>query len=115
MSPADSIGPDGPDAVPPPSPGMSLTGRALMAAVGFYRTAISPLRPPSCRYLPTCSEYALDAVRVWGPGRGTWLAVRRLLRCHPWHAGGHDPVPSRPDALHPGGSAVAVPPTRAAA
>ena len=68
-------------------------GRVLVALITVYRTAISPLRPPTCRYLPTCSEYAVEAVTVHGAWRGGWLAVRRLLRCHPFHAGGHDPVP----------------------
>ncbi|WP_375484558.1 membrane protein insertion efficiency factor YidD [uncultured Jatrophihabitans sp.] len=69
--------------------------RMLLAAITVYRTAISPLRPPSCRYLPTCSEYAFEAVTVHGGLRGGWLAIRRLLRCHPFHSGGHDPVPPR--------------------
>jgi putative membrane protein insertion efficiency factor len=72
--------------------------RALAAAVSLYRDAISPLRPPTCRYRPTCSEYALEAVLVHGALRGSWLALRRLLRCHPLHAGGHDPVPPRVEA-----------------
>jgi len=67
--------------------------RALLAGVRFYRMAISPLRPPTCRYVPTCSEYAVEALEVHGAARGSWLALRRLLRCHPFHAGGHDPVP----------------------
>jgi putative membrane protein insertion efficiency factor len=67
--------------------------RALLAVLGFYRTAISPALPPSCRYSPSCSAYAVEAIQVYGAGRGSWLAVRRLLRCHPFHAGGHDPVP----------------------
>jgi uncharacterized protein len=67
--------------------------RALLAGVRFYRMAISPLRPPTCRYTPTCSEYAVEALERHGAARGSWLALRRLLRCHPFHAGGHDPVP----------------------
>ena len=86
-APATTVS-DGAPAVRP-----SVAARALGAAIGFYRTAISPLRPPSCRYRPTCSEYALDAVRAHGAVRGGWLAARRLLRCHPFHAGGFDPVP----------------------
>ena len=82
----------------PVRPRPSVAARALGAAIGFYRDAISPLRPPSCRYRPTCSEYALEAVLVHGAVRGSWLALRRLLRCHPFHAGGHDPVPPRVEA-----------------
>jgi putative membrane protein insertion efficiency factor len=68
--------------------------RLLLALVRFYRTAISPALPPSCRYTPSCSAYAVEAIEVHGAARGGYLAVRRLLRCHPFHAGGHDPVPS---------------------
>jgi putative membrane protein insertion efficiency factor len=70
-----------------------LLARVLLAVVGFYRTAISPIRPPSCRYVPSCSAYAVEAIEQYGAARGAWLALRRLLRCHPFHAGGHDPVP----------------------
>ncbi|HEX6924010.1 MAG TPA: membrane protein insertion efficiency factor YidD [Longimicrobiaceae bacterium] len=67
--------------------------RILIAAVRFYRTAISPLTPPSCRFTPTCSAYALEAIERYGAARGSWLALRRLLRCHPFCKGGYDPVP----------------------
>ena len=67
--------------------------RLLMAIVRFYRTAISPLTPPSCRYDPTCSAYALEALERHGALRGSWLAFRRILRCHPWGGSGYDPVP----------------------
>ena len=70
-----------------------LASRVLLAVIGFYRTAISPIRPPACRYTPSCSAYAAEAIQHYGAIRGGWLAVRRLLRCHPFHAGGHDPVP----------------------
>lgn len=60
-----------------------------------YRYAISPLIGPSCRFHPSCSEYAQDALRGHGLLRGLWLTLRRLLRCHPWHCGGYDPVPER--------------------
>jgi putative membrane protein insertion efficiency factor len=74
--------------------------RILLAVIRFYRTAISPALPPSCRYTPSCSAYAVEAIQIHGAGRGSWLALRRILRCHPFHAGGHDPVPppvERPD------------------
>jgi putative membrane protein insertion efficiency factor len=67
--------------------------RALIGAIRFYRNAISPLTPPSCRFTPTCSAYALEAVEKYGAARGGWLAARRLLRCHPFCKGGYDPVP----------------------
>jgi uncharacterized protein len=67
--------------------------RVLLAIIGFYRVAISPALAPSCRYTPSCSAYAVEAIELHGAGRGSWLALRRLLRCHPFHAGGHDPVP----------------------
>jgi uncharacterized protein len=63
-----------------------------LAIVG-YRKFISPLFPPSCRFYPTCSEYALEAVRKFGPLKGSWMSLKRILRCHPWNPGGFDPVP----------------------
>lgn len=69
----------------------------LMASVRFYRRAISPLTPPSCRYTPTCSAYALEALERHGSLRGAWLALRRILSCHPWGGHGFDPVPSPVD------------------
>ena len=65
----------------------------LIAMVRFYRRAISPLFPPSCRFVPTCSEYALEALEKYGAFKGGWLAFRRILRCNPLHKGGYDPVP----------------------
>lgn len=67
----------------------------LIALLKAYRFAISPLYGQVCRYHPSCSAYALEAVQVHGSIRGSWLAVRRLGRCHPWAAGGLDPVPPR--------------------
>jgi len=58
-----------------------------------YQRAISPLIPPACRFSPSCSEYMRVAIERYGLGRGTWLGLRRLLRCHPFHPGGFDPVP----------------------
>ncbi|WP_081816443.1 membrane protein insertion efficiency factor YidD [Fodinicurvata fenggangensis] len=67
----------------------------LIAPVRFYQWVISPLLPASCRYSPTCSAYAIQALRRHGPFRGGWLAFRRILRCHPWGGMGYDPVPER--------------------
>jgi putative membrane protein insertion efficiency factor len=66
----------------------------LIAVISVYRRVISPLLGPRCRFLPTCSEYAVMALERHGLLRGSYLTVRRLLRCHPFHAGGFDPVPS---------------------
>lgn len=70
---------------------------AWLLPVKFYQLCISPMLSPSCRYTPTCSQYAIEAVRVHGVLRGTILAVRRVLRCHPWGGYGYDPVPEKPD------------------
>ena len=67
--------------------------RLLTAPIHFYRRHISPLTPPACRFTPTCSQYAIEAIEKHGPVRGLWLALRRLLRCHPWGGSGYDPVP----------------------
>ena len=70
--------------------------RLLLSAIRFYRRCISPLCPPCCRFIPTCSEYALEAVEKYGVWKGSWLALRRLLRCHPFHKQEsieYDPVP----------------------
>ena len=67
--------------------------KVLLALVKFYRVAISPSRPPCCRYIPTCSQYALEAIEKYGALKGGWLAFRRILRCNPFHKGGYDPVP----------------------
>ena len=69
--------------------------RVLIAVIGFYRRFVSPLVPPHCRYQPTCSAYAAEAIRVHGAARGSWLALRRVGRCHPWGGTGLDPVPPR--------------------
>ena len=76
-----------------------IAGGILIAPIRFYRYFISPLLPPSCRFVPTCSQYAIEAIQVHGPFKGSALTVRRLLRCHPikWLGGsqGYDPVPPR--------------------
>lgn len=70
-----------------------LTARILLCGIRLYRTFISPLFPPACRFVPTCSEYARQAVEKYGALKGGYLAVRRILKCHPLHKGGYDPVP----------------------
>lgn len=65
----------------------------LVVLIKFYQLCISPFTPPSCRFTPTCSQYALEALRRYGPFKGGWLALRRILRCHPWGGSGYDPVP----------------------
>lgn len=69
--------------------------QALLFPVRAYRKLLSPLLPPACRFHPSCSQYALDALTTHGPFRGAWLAARRLMRCHPFHPGGLDPVPDK--------------------
>lgn len=70
-----------------------LLATLLILPIRFYRMAISPLTPPSCRFTPTCSQYAIEAIGKYGPFKGLYLAVRRVLRCHPWGGSGYDPVP----------------------
>jgi putative membrane protein insertion efficiency factor len=65
----------------------------LLLPVYFYKYCISPLTPPACRFTPTCSEYAVQALKKHGPLKGLWLAVKRISRCHPWGGSGYDPVP----------------------
>lgn len=67
--------------------------RFALLLIQFYRFAISPWLGSSCRYTPTCSAYTMVALERFGFWRGTWMGFRRILRCHPWHEGGHDPVP----------------------
>lgn len=68
---------------------------ALILLVRVYQRVFSPLLPPACRFHPSCSAYAAGALERHGALRGSWLAVRRIFRCHPWHPGGFDPVPDR--------------------
>jgi len=65
----------------------------MLAVIRAYRLLISPLMLPACRFHPTCSQYVIEAIDRFGAGRGGWLALRRILRCHPFHPGGYDPVP----------------------
>ena len=65
----------------------------LLLFIRAYKTLLSPILPPSCRYLPTCSDYGMQAIQKYGPFKGGWLALKRVLRCHPWGGHGYDPVP----------------------
>ena len=76
---------------------------ALVAVLRFYQRAISPALPPRCRFYPSCSAYAVEAIERHGAAWGTWLALRRLVKCAPWHPGGVDPVPERPFGRRSGG------------
>ena len=70
----------------------------LLALIRAYRYLLSPLLGQNCRFTPSCSSYAMQAIELYGPWRGTWLAMKRILRCHPFCRGGHDPVPGHEDA-----------------
>ena len=65
----------------------------FLLPIKFYQKAISPLFPPACRFTPTCSQYAIEAIKKYGIIKGTWLAIKRILKCHPWGKFGYDPVP----------------------
>jgi uncharacterized protein len=79
--------------VSPPAAGCGVAARALLLLIEVYRVTLAPLIGGFCRFVPSCSVYAEDAIRRHGAGAGSWLAVRRVLRCHPFHRGGFDPVP----------------------
>jgi putative membrane protein insertion efficiency factor len=87
----------------------------LLSLLFLYRRLISPMLPPACRYHPSCSAYAFEAIRVHGPIAGLFLGARRLLRCHPWAAGGPDPVPPRAPPREERRREGRVPPGRSAA
>ena len=70
--------------------------RLLMALLRAYQLAVSPLFGPSCRFYPSCSNYSIEAIRTHGAAKGSWLACRRICKCHPFNAGGFDPVPPSP-------------------
>lgn len=74
--------------------------RGVIFVIQLYRNMVSPLRLPTCRFMPTCSQYAVDALSEYGLVRGGWLAVVRLLKCGPWHRGGWDPIPDREGESH---------------
>ncbi|MCQ2373345.1 MAG: membrane protein insertion efficiency factor YidD [Phascolarctobacterium sp.] len=67
--------------------------RILILCIRFYQVSISPLFGPKCRFYPTCSVYAIEAIEKWGWVKGSWLTIKRLAKCHPFHPGGYDPVP----------------------
>ncbi|WP_042156953.1 membrane protein insertion efficiency factor YidD [Planktothrix agardhii] len=69
----------------------------LITLIRGYRLLISPLFPPVCRFHPTCSQYAIEAIETFGIVSGSWLALKRILRCHPYHPGGYDPIPPKPE------------------
>lgn len=75
-----------------------VTGLTIRGMIRTYQLVVVPILPPSCRYYPSCSHYAAEAVARHGPGRGALLAMRRLLRCHPWGGSGYDPVPLEPES-----------------
>ena len=70
-----------------------LPKKSALVLLRFYKRQISPALPPACRYFPTCSEYAVQAIEKYGATKGSWLAAKRVLRCNPFHKGGYDPVP----------------------
>jgi uncharacterized protein len=67
----------------------------FLAIIRFYQVVISPLKPPSCRFYPTCSHYGVEAIQRFGALKGGWLTLKRILKCHPFHPGGLDPVPEK--------------------
>lgn len=69
--------------------------KVFLSIIRFYQVVISPIKPPSCRFYPTCSHYGLEAVQKFGALKGGWLTLKRILKCHPFHPGGIDPVPEK--------------------
>ena len=69
--------------------------RVALGVLSFYKMAVSPYLPSQCRYMPTCSEYAADAISTYGAALGSWMGLKRLMRCHPFRSGGYDPVPDK--------------------
>lgn len=65
----------------------------LIKLIGLYQYLLSPLMPPTCRFTPSCSQYAREAISKHGAWRGTWLSIKRVIRCNPWNSGGYDPAP----------------------
>ncbi|ATO39064.1 MULTISPECIES: membrane protein insertion efficiency factor YidD [Geobacillus] len=73
-----------------------MVAKLLIMLIRFYQRFLSPLKPPTCRFYPTCSHYGIEAVTRFGAIKGGWLTVKRILKCHPFHPGGFDPVPEKP-------------------
>lgn len=69
--------------------------KAFISLIRFYQIVISPIKPPTCRFYPTCSQYGLEAVQRYGALKGGWLTIKRISKCHPFHPGGLDPVPQK--------------------
>jgi uncharacterized protein len=74
---------------------MVMLKKAFLAVIRFYQFVISPLKPPTCRFYPTCSHYGLEAIQRFGALKGGWLTIKRIAKCHPFHPGGLDPVPDK--------------------
>lgn len=72
--------------------------KMMIGIIRFYQVVVSPLKPPTCRFYPTCSHYGLEAIQRFGPFKGGWLTVKRILKCHPLHPGGIDMVPEKKDS-----------------
>jgi len=75
---------------------MAIVSKILTGMIHFYQGAISPYLGNNCRYTPSCSQYTIEAIKEWGPGRGTLMGLKRFSRCHPWGSSGYDPVPDNP-------------------
>lgn len=73
----------------------SVFSQVFIALIRGYQLVLSPYLPSSCRHTPSCSHYTIDAIREWGAAKGTWLGIKRILRCHPWGTSGYDPVPKK--------------------
>lgn len=72
-----------------------MLSKLFLTIIRFYQVVISPIKPPSCRFYPTCSQYGMEAIQRFGAIRGGWLTVKRILKCHPFHPGGFDPIPEK--------------------
>jgi putative membrane protein insertion efficiency factor len=89
-----------PGATAVPSLFQPMLRKLFILPIRFYQLFISPLLGSNCRHTPTCSQYAIEAIREWGVFKGTWLGIRRIARCHPWGTSGYDPVPRKKHEAH---------------